>query len=146
MPTELDKAYETYDSDSALRATVISAKGVWTRRAREHLLSKTPTTKSLEAAEQATARTAAFDLLDALSRSGALPMAHAAFHVVMGATHTFDESLIDTVVKGNINPIEKVERSLIIMASTLHALPAARLVHGNQLERLANVTPALFSI
>ena len=79
-----------------------------------------------------------------MSRSGALPMEHAALHVVMGATHCFDLSLVDTVVQRSINPIEKAERSLLIMASTLHQRPAAELVHDAELPRLAGITPALF--
>jgi hypothetical protein len=51
---------------------------------------------------------------------------------------------MDTVVKGNINPIEKVERSLLIMASTLHGLPAASLVQRDKVARLTEVTPTLF--
>ena len=46
---------------------------------------------------------------------------HAALHVVMGATHAFDNSLIDTVIQHYVNPIEKAERSLLIMATILPA-------------------------
>lgn len=62
----------------------------------------------------------------------------------MGATHCFDESLMDTVVQRSVNPIEKAERSLLIMATTLHQCPAAALVRPEHVARLAGLTPALF--
>ena len=59
-------------------------------------------------------------------------------------TMRFDNSLIDTVTQHNVNPIEKAERSLLIMATTLHQQPAVMLVQDNQQSRLAAITPALF--
>lgn len=58
--------------------------------------------------EQEEEKKQAFDLLDALSRSGSLDVDYASLHVVVAATHCFAESLMNTVVKDNINPIEKV--------------------------------------
>jgi len=144
VPVELDAAYEAHDGESALRATVIAPAGDWTKKTLTHLLAKAPTVSTLGAPEQASARGAAFDLLDALSRSGGLPMANAALHIVMGATHAFDESLLDTVVQGNINPIERVERSLVIMATTLHGVPAAQLLRDEHVARLRGNAPTLF--
>ena len=143
VPQELDTAYETHDTDSCLRASIIAPNGPWSKKFQASLLAK-PSETTLGADEQGAAKHKAFDLLDALTRSGALPMENAALHVIMGATHRFEESLMDTVVKGNINPIEKVERSLLIMASTLHGLPAASLVQRDKVARLTEVTPTLF--
>jgi hypothetical protein len=36
------------------------------------------------------------------------------------ATHCFDKVLMDTLVKDNVNPIEKLERSVLIMGTTIH--------------------------
>jgi hypothetical protein len=47
-------------------------------------------------------------------------------------------------VQDNINPIEKAERSLLIMATTLHRQPAAALVRAEHVARLTEQTPALF--
>lgn len=105
-----------------LSATVINTGDRWTKRSQASLLKK-PTSSSLNQEAQKTERTKAFDLLDALSRSGALPIACAELHVMVAATHCFDKSLIATVVQDNVNPIEKLERSSLIVASTIHGVP-----------------------
>ena len=74
----------------------------------EVTLSKMETTQ-LSGPDLNNEKNKAFDLIDALSRSGALPIDHASLHVVMAATHCFDKTLMDCVIKGNVNPIEKVE-------------------------------------
>ncbi len=116
VPVELDGNYEAFDTDGALRASIISASGPWQRSSCESILAK-PQSSTLQGEEQGKARSAAFDLLDAITRSGALPVECAALHVVMGAVYRFDQGLMDTVVQKNINPIEKAERSLLIMAT-----------------------------
>ena len=61
-----------------------------------------------------------FDLIDALTKSGALVLSHTSLHVIVGATHCFDKTLMDTVIEDNINPITKLEQSVIIAAATIH--------------------------
>ena len=41
----------------------------------------------------------------------------------------YKESLVETVVQKSINPIDKVERSALIMAATVHEKPASELVN-----------------
>jgi hypothetical protein len=50
---------------------------------------------------------------------------------------------MDTVVQGNVNPIERVERSALIMASTIHELPACDLIAENQRSRVLTYSPQL---
>ena len=115
---------------------------MWTRSSQKGLLSA-PSTSTLYAGEQKAERNKAFDLLDALSRSGALPIDHASLHVVIAATHCFDKTLLDTVIEDNVNPIEKVERSLMIVATTVHRQPARELLMDDQRERFLKLSPAL---
>jgi hypothetical protein len=142
VPADLDKKFEQFDHDSALRPTVINPGDPWTRTYQKGLLSE-PTTATLQAREQETERNKAFDLLDALSRSGALPLEHASLHVLMASTHCFDKTLLDTVIQDNVNPIEKVERSLMLVATTIHDQPATALLAPIQRERFLGAHPDL---
>merc|ERR1719428_1099854 len=135
VPKEMDKQFEALDKDGLLRPTIINPGEVWTKKAQKALLGN-PQTSTLRSDEQKSEKQQAFDLLDALTRSGALPVSHASLHVVLAATHCFDKNIMDTVVQNNVSPIEKVERSTLIMASTIHGKPAAALVHPAQLPRL----------
>ena len=45
----------------------------------------------------------------------------ASLHVVLAVTHAFDESLMDVVIGQNVNPIEKLERTSLILASAVQA-------------------------
>lgn len=141
VPAELDAAYEAQDPSAAIRATVITPTGSWTLRSLKHLLAKAPSVSTLGAPEQKAARGAAFDLIDALSRSGTLPLTSATLHIVLAATHAFDLSILDTVVQESVNPIERVERSLLVMATTLHGLPASQLLREEHVERLCLAAP-----
>jgi hypothetical protein len=142
IPGELDRRFEALDEDDALRPTIINPGDAWSRTSQKGLLSA-PTTAPLLAREQKTEKHKAFDLLDALSKSGALPIEHASLHVVIAATHCFDQTLLDTVIEDNVNPIEKVERSVMIVATTIHRQDAAELLAPDQRERFCTYAPGL---
>jgi hypothetical protein len=63
---------------------------------------------------------------------------------VLASTHCFDKTLLDTVVQDNVNPIEKVERSVLIVASTIHAQPVEALIKPDQVDRVRTFNPILF--
>ena len=83
-------------------------------------------------------------MLDALSRSGALPIECASLRVIVAATHRFDRTLMETVIRDNINPIEKLERTSLIVASTVHGRVAAELLQPSQVARIEGCSPMLF--
>merc|ERR1719210_1476663 len=118
----MDANFERLDCNGTCRSTIISPSNTWTKRSQKALLAKPALTK-LGSSEQKQEKDAAFDLLDALTKSGGLQVEHASLHVVVAATHCFDQTVMDTVVQENTNPIEQVERSTLIMASTVHQLP-----------------------
>jgi len=105
-----------------------------------------PEEEILKVEEQYYERSRAFDLLDALTKSGCLSIEMASLHVIMAATHFFDKSLLDTLVQQNVNPIEKVERSNLIMATTIHNKPAKDLIKPDQEKRLMTYSPQLFGL
>jgi len=143
VPKEMDKQFERLDTDSALRPTIINPADTWTKKAQKALLAK-PTVDTLHSDGQKREKDAAFDLLDALTKSGALPVDHASLHVMVAATHCFDKTVTETVVQDNTNPIDKVERSTLIMASTIHQKPAAALIRQAQYPRVSATSPMLF--
>lgn len=145
IPAELDKRYEALDEDSALRPTTITTGPRWELSSQAGLLSK-PKTTSLHKKEQADSKAEAFDLLDALSRSGELEIEHASLHVVIAATHCFDQSLVDTVVQGNVNPIEKVERSTLIVAGVVHRAETAAMLQPAEVDRIRQFAPKLLEV
>ena len=142
LPGELDKKFEALDVDGALRATIINPGDAWTRTAQKGLLSAAKTAR-VSPAEQKTDKHRAFDLLDALTKSGALSVDDASLHVVLAATHCFDRTLLDTVIQDNINPIEKVERSLMIVGTTVHGRSATELLADDQRARFFTTSPQL---
>jgi hypothetical protein len=142
IPGDLDRKFESLDTDGALRATIINPGDPWTRTAQKGLLSS-PATTTVSAGDQRTEKNRAFDLLDALSKSGALPIDDASLHVVLAATHCFDKTLLETVIQDNVNPIEKVERSLMIVGTTIHGRSAIELLADDQRDRFLVTSPQL---
>jgi hypothetical protein len=148
VPAEMDARFE--ELDPVMRPTTISVGEYWSKSSWESLLATASTKSILFKSDQRSEKQRAMDLLDALTRSGALPLEHTVLHVVICATHAFDKTLVDTVIQSNQNPIEAAERSALIMATTVHGLgprETAALVHPSQHSRLRDETkiqPSLF--
>ena len=70
--------------------------------------------------EQDQAKKVAFTLLDALTKSGAILLTHVEFHTFLAATHSFQKTVMDTIVMDNMNPIEALEASAMIMNAVVH--------------------------
>merc|ERR1711879_537212 len=143
LPGMLDQNFEKYDLDSALHSTILSTGNKWTKKYQTALLSPL-TTLAMNTDQQKEHRNTAFDLLDALSRSGVLDVDEAEFHVVLAATHCFDETLMNTLIQKNVNPIEKLERSMLIFASTINNISPEELVRPEFLPTIKYTTPNLF--
>jgi len=143
VPGELDAKFEALDDDNALCTTTIKAGLNWTKRYKESLLAA-ECEVTLDPEKQKDEKNKAYDLLDALTKSGTLLIEHSSLHIVCAATHCFGESLMNTVIKDNINPVEKVERSNLIVASVVHALDVDAIVDGGQVDRVKLYSPKLF--
>jgi len=136
VPVELDRRFEALDEDSCLRPTIINMGTSWSKQYQQSLLSSMQSTTLYES-DLVTERNKAFDLLDALSRSGTLDIQAAELHVIVAATHCFDKSLMDTVIQDSVNPIEKLERSSLLIATTIQQREAIALIKPDQVERIA---------
>ncbi|GAX14051.1 hypothetical protein FisN_5Lh025 [Fistulifera solaris] len=143
IPRILDQKLEVLDKDNALHSTVIKAGDLWTRKRQQNLLVS-PETYSLTSSDLDSEKTKAFDLLDAISRSGTLPIDCSELHVVIAVSHCFENTVMGTVVQDNINPILKVEKSSMLLASTVHAeLPNKVLANEKEIARLKGAFPEL---
>jgi hypothetical protein len=146
IPKQLDAKFDVHDVDSALRATIIKTDKDWKRLRQENLLTKAKES-TLRPEQIKSEKDKAFDLLDALSRSGSLPIACAELHVVVAVTHCFEKDVMGTVIKDNMNPIEKVEKTMLLMASTIHGVEPQVLIDNQvQSARLLQNFPALFNL
>jgi hypothetical protein len=146
IPIELDDKYKKYDLDNAIYPAIIKMNNdvPWPHHSQQTLLGARKEGSLANAAARDTTKSAAFDLLDALSKSGALNIDQADLHVVIAATHVFDKSVLETVIQNNINPIEKVERSMLLMASTIHACAPEQLIAVDQLDRVKKFSSHIF--
>jgi hypothetical protein len=127
-----------------VRPTKVEPGDVWRKKFLKSLLAK-PSETSLGKDELRTEKNKAFDLLDALSKSGALALGNCQLHVVIVVTHCFDRMVMETVTRDNVNPIEKVERTQLIIASAVHAEEdISKLVRDNQLARVKEFNGNLF--
>ncbi len=51
---------------------------------------------------------------------------------------------METLVKDSVNPIEKVERSVLLVSSVVHACDVSALVNEQQLPRVREFSPKIF--
>jgi hypothetical protein len=145
MPQAIDEAVEKHGAGNALRATTIKTGPTWMRNRQENLLAS-PKKSSLTADDISEEKNKAFDLLDALSRSGSFSIAHSELHVVIAVTHCFEKDVMSTVICDNVNPIDKLEHSTLLLASTVHGVPARELIGDvSELQRLEEALPLLLT-
>jgi hypothetical protein len=138
----MDGRIERLDQDGVLRPTIINVGSQWIKKRRQGLLGGT-TTQILSGTQQRDEKTHAFGLLDALTRGGGLALQEVSLHVVVSATHQFDKSVMQTLVQDNVNPIDRVEQSALILASCVHRVPIKQLLRGTDWDRISSSTPAL---
>ena len=145
VPKVLDAKVEKFDANSSLKSTILITGPVWERWRQEDLLSD-PKSSRLFADDVRSEKNKAFDLLDALSRSGTLSIECAELHVVVAVSHCFENDLVGTIIQDNINPIEKVERSSLIVGSTIHDETCQVLLQSSaHIDRIGETFPALFA-
>lgn len=121
-PQILDTDIETKGEGNAC-----GSGDVWVRNRQENLLTS-PKRQSLSVDEVKKEKNKAFNLLDVLSHSGSLPIAYNELHVVVVVTHCFDKNVMSTVICDNVDPIEKLECSTLLLAWTVHFVRLTKLL------------------
>jgi hypothetical protein len=116
--SDLDKTLDELGYNS-LRPTILNVGKKWKRSRQTGLLGATAS-ETLEVEVQKREKNQCFDLLDALTQSGGLDICDAELHIVIANTHIFSKNLMDTLVMDNVNPIEKLDRSLGLVTEAIH--------------------------
>merc|ERR1712232_704881 len=122
IPKILDALIEKEDKDGALKSTIIRPHSVF-HRSRHASIIQDAVKSILDSSTVQDEKNRAMDLLTAISRSGSLPIEASEVHVIVGMTHCFPKQIMETIIEDNINPIEKVEKSLRMIASVIHGKP-----------------------
>ena len=117
LGAKLDQNIRKFDCSGSLHSTKIKL-GSWTKVT--HSILSGQSTAKLSQEQLDTEKKKALDLLDGLSRSGALRIQNCSFHVLLTATHHFEQSLMESIIQGNKNPISDLCRSNLILARTVH--------------------------
>merc|ERR1711976_424824 len=145
-PRKLDKVFEEFDFDDALRATTWEVGECWKKKSQANLLAKMAEHTIDDSDEKSAMKAKAFDLLDALSRSGALPIASSELHVIVCSTYKFEKELVETVIQDNTNPIERMELAFLVMSSTVRNMEPKKLLKDyTQVTRLSHIAPKLIA-
>lgn len=143
VPKILDDVIEKSEKNTSLRSTVLKTSNSWVRNRQENILAPFKSQR-LNLSDIKDEKNKAFDLLDALSRSGSLPIKSSELHVVVAVTHCFEKDVMNTVVRNDIDPIEQIEISTLLFASTIHGVPARQLIKDeSELNRLEGSLPLL---
>ncbi len=132
MPKLIDAKLDE-QSEGALKSTIIKTGQLWERRRKENLLL--PSQRSYLNEEKKSEKNKAIDLLKAISRSGSLPIAKSDLHVIVSVSHCFHKNVLSTVIQDNINPIEQVEKSLLMIGSLIHSVEPPMLLSSEEAEK-----------
>mmetsp|Transcript_11544 Transcript_11544/g.29242 ORF Transcript_11544/g.29242 Transcript_11544/m.29242 type:complete len:923 (-) Transcript_11544:352-3120(-) len=146
VPALMDERFEEYDPFHSLCATKIKVDSTWRIESFAGLLAASPRLASVREDELVRRRSRAMDLLDALSRSGDLPLAQTQLHVVVAATHCFDQTVMTTIIEKNINPLARLEHSAALVATTVTGKGLADIVTDEHRDRLKDTAPKLFEL
>jgi len=120
IPRVLDQKLEKHDKDGALKSTIVQVRdGPWERLRKKNLLVAAQRSL-LHDKDKKHENHKAMDLLTAISRSGSLPIVQSELHIIVAVSHCFQNDVVGTVIRDNVNPIRKVEQSLLMLGSIIY--------------------------
>ncbi|MBX9694011.1 MAG: hypothetical protein K2Z81_16620, partial [Cyanobacteria bacterium] len=130
---------EKLDHYSSFLPSFIQPGPSWQKTSQASLLSKPVVSTVTEADKKQ-----GLSLLQAVTRGGELPLSGAHMHVLLVATHCYDQSLLGMVLHGRANPMDLIDRSSILMATTIKQKSVRSLLRPEQSERVQNHSPDMF--
>ena len=119
MPRKLNAKLKGLQN-KPLQQTAIETGDTWMQK---NMLTPNSPAKEIGTAEQEVNTKRAMNLLDTLSRSGSLPIQFSELHAIIGVTHCFQHTLMDTLVLENVDPIKQLSDSTLLLASVVHDTP-----------------------
>mmetsp|Transcript_3485 Transcript_3485/g.6127 ORF Transcript_3485/g.6127 Transcript_3485/m.6127 type:complete len:922 (+) Transcript_3485:251-3016(+) len=145
LPSLMDAKFEALDTKAQLRPTKIKVGDTVTLESYDSpWMTRSKSTVRLSADDLRDKKNMAMDLLDAISRSGELPLIQTQLHIVIASTHCFDSTILDTLIKENVNPIARVEHSSLLIATSITGESVSDLLAVSHQQRLKDTSPALF--
>eukprot|EP00754_Rhynchopus_humris_P029273 Rhum_TRINITY_DN15204_c1_g1::Rhum_TRINITY_DN15204_c1_g1_i8::g.143651::m.143651 len=143
IPQRMEAAFLALDSEGCLRPTIVRPGDSWHKRSSKSLVHDDAEEELFDADDRRRERRRALDLLDALTRCGAIELEEASVHVVVAATNTFPKTLLATLAEESVNPIGVVERSSLIATAVIHSTQPSRLLRAGAQQRLLADGPDL---
>eukprot|EP01126_Amoeba_proteus_P061740 TRINITY_DN8317_c0_g1_i9.p1 TRINITY_DN8317_c0_g1~~TRINITY_DN8317_c0_g1_i9.p1 ORF type:complete len:631 (+),score=166.10 TRINITY_DN8317_c0_g1_i9:1004-2896(+) len=136
LPKFLEEKYSRLDErgegQGTIHSTIIQIGEKWERKTYPSLLLGNQNSNfgiseekntNFGILEQKLETTRALDLMNFITKSGSVVVRDASLHVIVAVQNSFDKTLMNTIIQDNVNPIEKLEHSSLIMASTIHRVP-----------------------
>lgn len=120
IPRQLDQLLQSYGNcNHTLRSVTHATVDQWELKRQENLPTKLQAF-NIEASGVKGETNKALYLLEVLSSSGSLPIVSGELHIIVSVCHSFEKNVMDTIIINNVNPIEKVDFSSLLVASCIH--------------------------
>mmetsp|Transcript_17618 Transcript_17618/g.22436 ORF Transcript_17618/g.22436 Transcript_17618/m.22436 type:complete len:959 (-) Transcript_17618:118-2994(-) len=145
VPKQLENLFDSLGNQGKLRPTTITVAKHWYRSRQKNLLAK-ESSKELSDDDKTKEHNKTMDLLDALSRSGELALKGSTLHVIVAVTQCFDKTVLETIVQGNVNPIEPIEITSLVIASAIQNKTVSNLLKNSQKNRIMAHAPKIFKL
>jgi hypothetical protein len=126
LPSLLEQKFHHHDLDDTednitsttctIHPTILSVHRKWKKVSRKSILAPF-VTQSLDSTDQLHATRDAFRLLDCLTKSGSTQIIDCQLHLMLTLTHSFPDTMMNSLIRWNLNPIEEMEKSFVIFNS-----------------------------
>ena len=116
IPLKLENKLGAISNEIELAPTIIKIGDVWERR-QSTLVGAKDVLQTLSTKDQKQESKRAMDLLDALSRSGAISLQNVSLHVLIPTTQCFGKALMSSLVQDNMDILGVIDTASTIVDS-----------------------------